>query len=225
MCDTQHPPPALCGPEGLLKQVRGLCAQRGVPLSGENALPIFLMDSVDSTALERVVFNTRVWHGAAIMAAYWNARGQRQLSRALPHSPETTIHNGALFCEASNGRMVGVGMGGTGAGLPHAGPGGRLYQAGPTGIVEEAGSLDHHHHLHHHRHHAGGGGAGGSASTSAAQLACTTRLSDCGAERADCSTSELQRSRNGRACQLCPTQSDPAISATGEERGFGGHSL
>lgn len=78
MCDTQHPPPALCGPEGLLKQVRSLCANRGVPLSGENALPIFLVDGVDSTALERIVFNTRVWHGAAAMSAYWHARGQER---------------------------------------------------------------------------------------------------------------------------------------------------
>lgn len=76
MCDTQHPPSALCGPEGLLKQVRSLCAHKGVPLSGENALPIFLpAGGVDTTALDRIVFNTRTWHGAAAMAAYWMNRG------------------------------------------------------------------------------------------------------------------------------------------------------
>jgi hypothetical protein len=41
MCDNQHPPGAQCGPEGLLKQMRSLCALKGVPLSGENALSIF----------------------------------------------------------------------------------------------------------------------------------------------------------------------------------------
>jgi hypothetical protein len=48
------------------------------------------MDSVDTTALERVVFNTRIWHGAAIMAAYWSARGQglvRSPGFMLPPSP------------------------------------------------------------------------------------------------------------------------------------------
>lgn len=85
MCDTQHPPPAQCGPEGLLKQVRSLCAARGVPLSGENALPIFLVDGVDSTALERIVYNTRVWHGAAAMSAYWLSRKQDRSSSPEPH--------------------------------------------------------------------------------------------------------------------------------------------
>ena len=35
MCDGQHPPEALCGPEGLLRQVREAAAARGVPLGGE----------------------------------------------------------------------------------------------------------------------------------------------------------------------------------------------
>lgn len=77
MCDTQHPPSALCGPEGLLKQVRSLCAHKGVHISGENALPIFLPSGgVDTTALDRIVYNTRTWHGAAAMAAYWTQLGK-----------------------------------------------------------------------------------------------------------------------------------------------------
>ncbi|KAF6248347.1 glycoside hydrolase superfamily [Scenedesmus sp. NREL 46B-D3] len=41
MCDTQHPSYALCGPEGLLRQIRAMAARQRVTLSGENALPIF----------------------------------------------------------------------------------------------------------------------------------------------------------------------------------------
>ena len=75
MCDTQHPPSAQCSPEGLLKQVRSLCAHKNVPLAGENALPIFLSDGgVDSTALDRIIYNSRQWHGAAAMAAYWSSK-------------------------------------------------------------------------------------------------------------------------------------------------------
>lgn len=65
MCDGQHPGIAMCGPEGLLKQIRTLAARSGVRMSGENALPIFLQDGVDTTALDRIVFNMRAWHGAA----------------------------------------------------------------------------------------------------------------------------------------------------------------
>ncbi|WIA31402.1 hypothetical protein OEZ86_002301 [Tetradesmus obliquus] len=41
MCDAQHPSYALCGPEGLLRQIRAMAAKQQVTLSGENALPIF----------------------------------------------------------------------------------------------------------------------------------------------------------------------------------------
>ncbi|KAK9800195.1 hypothetical protein WJX73_007313 [Symbiochloris irregularis] len=61
MCDSQHPPEALCSPEGLLRQVREAAARAGVHLGGENALPCFSPHHIDSTALERIVYNTRAW--------------------------------------------------------------------------------------------------------------------------------------------------------------------
>ncbi|KFM23571.1 Beta-amylase 1, chloroplastic [Auxenochlorella protothecoides] len=55
MCDAQHPPEALCGPEGVLRQVREAAAAHGVPLAGENALPCFMPASVDEAALARIL--------------------------------------------------------------------------------------------------------------------------------------------------------------------------
>lgn len=95
MCDTQHPPSALCGPEGLLKQIRSLCAVKNVPLAGENALPIFLPNGgVDTTALDRIIYNTRPWHGAAVMAAYWSTRGTGGVGGGDRHSPDSSVHEG-----------------------------------------------------------------------------------------------------------------------------------
>lgn len=61
MCDSQHPPEALCGPEGLLRQVRESCAAAGVSIGGENALPCFMPNMMDDMALQRVVYNTQPW--------------------------------------------------------------------------------------------------------------------------------------------------------------------
>jgi hypothetical protein len=62
MSDAQHPGHAQCGPEGLLRQIRATAAALGVPLSGENALRIFLVGGgIDATALDRIVDNTRAW--------------------------------------------------------------------------------------------------------------------------------------------------------------------
>lgn len=61
MCDSQHPPEALCGPEGLLRQVREAAAKFGVLLGGENALPCFMPNVIDEIALQRVVYNTQPW--------------------------------------------------------------------------------------------------------------------------------------------------------------------
>jgi len=61
MCDAQHPAEALCGPEGLLRQVREAAAAADVPLGGENALPCFMPNAVDEIALQRVVYNTQPW--------------------------------------------------------------------------------------------------------------------------------------------------------------------
>lgn len=61
MCDAQHPPQALCGPEGVLRQVREAAARWGVPLGGENALPCFRPNEIDAAALERMAYNTGPW--------------------------------------------------------------------------------------------------------------------------------------------------------------------
>jgi hypothetical protein len=66
MCDAQHPSYALCGPEGLLRQIRAMAAHRKVTLSGENALPIFTPNGIDATALDRVVSNVRACRMASL---------------------------------------------------------------------------------------------------------------------------------------------------------------
>jgi len=66
MCDAQHPSYALCGPEGLLRQIRLMAAKRQVTLSGENALPIFTVGGVDAVALDRVVTNVRACRAAPL---------------------------------------------------------------------------------------------------------------------------------------------------------------
>uniref|UniRef100_A0A6T5U2K4 Beta-amylase n=1 Tax=Chlamydomonas chlamydogama TaxID=225041 RepID=A0A6T5U2K4_9CHLO len=124
MCDTQHPPPALCGPEGLLKQVRSLCATRGVPLSGENALPIFLVEGIDSTALDRIVYNTRAWHGAAIMAAYWSVPRYKGVSAHHHHH-----HYGGAYSS----------MGGPYCGVPTTSSSSGFYLPPPVASPTEQG--------------------------------------------------------------------------------------
>ena len=59
MCDSQHPPEALCGPEGLLRTVKEAAVVAGVPLAGENALPCFMPNAIDEDALKRIVYNTQ----------------------------------------------------------------------------------------------------------------------------------------------------------------------
>ncbi|KAK2077699.1 hypothetical protein QBZ16_004545 [Prototheca wickerhamii] len=61
MCDAQHPPEALCGPEGVLRQVRESAAAWGVALAGENALPCFRPTAIDEAALDRMAYNTAPW--------------------------------------------------------------------------------------------------------------------------------------------------------------------
>lgn len=67
MCDAQHPPVAMCGPEGLLRQIRLNAAKMNISLSGENALPIFSAEGVDTVALERIVTNTKAWYGRSML--------------------------------------------------------------------------------------------------------------------------------------------------------------
>mmetsp|Transcript_6721 Transcript_6721/g.13360 ORF Transcript_6721/g.13360 Transcript_6721/m.13360 type:complete len:657 (-) Transcript_6721:57-2027(-) len=59
MCDSQHPPEALCGPEGLLRTVKESAFKAGLPLAGENALPCFMPNAIDESALQRIVYNTQ----------------------------------------------------------------------------------------------------------------------------------------------------------------------
>ena len=47
--------------QSLVLQVRETAAKAGVSLGGENALPCFSPLHVDSTALERVVYNSSAW--------------------------------------------------------------------------------------------------------------------------------------------------------------------
>ncbi len=126
MCDGQHPASASCSPEGLLKQVRALTARHSVPLSGENALPIFLPKGVDTVAMERIVINTRAWYGprafsaAARQHAYLLALQQQQQQAPLPStSPpppygvadasvaqDGSVHNGSVHNGSVHGRMA-----------------------------------------------------------------------------------------------------------------------
>lgn len=70
MSDVQHPGNALCGPEGLLRQIRMLAARSNVSLGGENALPIFYPDGfVDHFALDRIIQNTRAWTSTRSVAS------------------------------------------------------------------------------------------------------------------------------------------------------------
>ncbi|KAL0030883.1 hypothetical protein WJX77_011689 [Trebouxia sp. C0004] len=78
MCDAQHPPEALCGPEGLLRQVREGAAAAGVLLGGENALPCFVPGGVDQYALDRIVYNTKPWSPPLQMDTMANQQMQSQ---------------------------------------------------------------------------------------------------------------------------------------------------
>ena len=57
MCDAQHDPQAACSPERLLRDLRLAAAQHGLPLAGENALPVFFPGGLDACALDRIVRN------------------------------------------------------------------------------------------------------------------------------------------------------------------------
>jgi hypothetical protein len=83
MCDAQHPSYALCGPEGLLRQIRAMAAHRNVTLSGENALPIFTASGIDATALDRVVSNVRACRMASLRScSSWPGPGFSMASSA-----------------------------------------------------------------------------------------------------------------------------------------------
>lgn len=102
MCDGQHPPEALCGPEGLLRQVREAAAARGVPLGGENALPVFGPGHADGRALARVAYNTDAWAPPLQEAA----RARDELYGSL-----TQGNDGAMNVDAAGGSGGGDGGG------------------------------------------------------------------------------------------------------------------
>ncbi len=52
-------------------QVRESAANAGVVLAGENALPVFSPSGVDSVALERIVYNTKVTALAIALIHVW----------------------------------------------------------------------------------------------------------------------------------------------------------
>eukprot|EP00879_Flechtneria_rotunda_P005448 GHRR01005741.1.p1 GENE.GHRR01005741.1~~GHRR01005741.1.p1 ORF type:complete len:1044 (+),score=501.89 GHRR01005741.1:1438-4569(+) len=118
MCDAQHPSYALCGPEGLLRQIRAMAAQRSVSLSGENALPIFTQGGVDGPALDRVVANVRVcraaplrscssWPGPGISSAIDASFGKQQFHTMQGNHPyySSSQHSGQQYHQVgpSNG--------------------------------------------------------------------------------------------------------------------------
>eukprot|EP00884_Botryococcus_braunii_P009504 jgi/Botrbrau1/18555/Bobra.0367s0006.1 len=61
MRDQDHPPDAFCSPKRLIRLVRETCAELGVALAGENALPLFTPGQVNIPALYRIVENTDAW--------------------------------------------------------------------------------------------------------------------------------------------------------------------
>ncbi|KAK9828096.1 hypothetical protein WJX81_003753 [Elliptochloris bilobata] len=94
MCDAQHPPHALCGPEGLLRQVREASAAAGVRLGGENALPCFSSAHADAAALDRIVYNTRAWapplqEDAALKAALYHSPSVRSMGSCASGSSDS----------------------------------------------------------------------------------------------------------------------------------------
>lgn len=89
MCDAQHPSKALCSPEGLLYQVRRTASHLDVSLAGENALPCFSPGGVDSTALDRIIRNTRGYDPltagspSMVMSEYAPSMSSERLRRGL----------------------------------------------------------------------------------------------------------------------------------------------
>jgi hypothetical protein len=107
MCDAQHPSYALCGPEGLLRQIRAMAAKQQVTLSGENALPIFTPAGVDAVALDRVVCNVRACRASPLRScSSWP--GPATTSGSSSSSSSAAF--GAAAGGACNGSMLGYGQ-------------------------------------------------------------------------------------------------------------------
>ena len=119
MCDAQHPPAALCGPEGLLLEVKEVACRLGVPLAGENALPCFMPNAVDESALQRIVYNTQphaldVDPADAEMMIFNANSGQSDKSDGYLRSrrtPSLASSSGSLDEKAENGDRLENGTG------------------------------------------------------------------------------------------------------------------
>jgi hypothetical protein len=96
MCDSQHPPEALCGPEGLLRQVREAAAAVGVHVGGENALPCFMPNVIDEVALQRVVYNTQPWGTPLQQGGSVDGGGSGSGGRSNSSSPTSPGNSGGL---------------------------------------------------------------------------------------------------------------------------------
>lgn len=64
---------------------------------------------VDSTALDRIVFNTRAWHGSATTPAHSGPQNHYAMGYQ-PHSPDSSVHGSSTF---SSSMFRGGGLGQT----------------------------------------------------------------------------------------------------------------
>ncbi|GAB4819848.1 hypothetical protein N2152v2_006894 [Parachlorella kessleri] len=119
MCDSQHPPEALCGPEGLLRAVREVAAAVGVQVAGENALPCFMPGCIDEVALQRVIYNTQPW-GTPLQQG-WSPDDRDALGPGAPpadmiSATESFVPWGSALAAPRRGSGTGGGPGSVGAG-------------------------------------------------------------------------------------------------------------
>jgi hypothetical protein len=175
MCDAQHPSYALCGPEGLLRQIRAMAAKQQVTLSGENALPIFTPGGVDAVALDRVVCNVRACRASPLRScSSWPGPATTSGSNGsggCGYSSSNAPLFGAAASGGCNGSMLAYGQqqhfGSAGGGLQHS------YSAmGVHGGYQHLNSLgqpmqlqQQQQHAYHHHYGAGMGGIGNILST------------------------------------------------------------
>jgi hypothetical protein len=127
MCDAQHPSYALCGPEGLLRQIRAMAAKQQVTLSGENALPIFTPGGVDAVALDRVVCNVRACRASPLRSC-----------SSWPGPATTSGSNGSSGCSYGSSAAA-------------------VFDGGASGSCSGSMlGYGHHHHYHQQQYGVGG---------------------------------------------------------------------
>jgi hypothetical protein len=159
MCDAQHPQHAQCGPEGLLRQIRAHAALLDVSLAGENALPIFQMGGVDTTAMDRIVSNTRACSNAGLRTCTsWPGTGPSagQLLGNIVSTGRTFSEVGRLLMPVREGSCSSLSNSGSGSSLGEPGMQGQAMGPGrwfvPDSSRVPGSRLSPHHHtppLHH----------------------------------------------------------------------------